>query len=99
MGDELANLGIVTAGGDGELDTDLWTTPALQEEPTLGEAVCPNLSGFDLRLLLRAIMDIRPLLSPITRRPQGGHRIEPGFRSVGGTVSPFVLSLSQTSAE
>src|SRR6185437_13807941 len=35
-------------------------------------AVCANLSGFNLRLLPRAIMDIRPLLSSITRRPQEG---------------------------
>ena len=36
------------------------------------EAVCANLSGFNLGLLPRAIMDIRPLLSSITRRPQVG---------------------------
>jgi hypothetical protein len=35
-------------------------------------AVCANLSGFDLRLSPRAIMDIRSLLSSITRRPQNG---------------------------
>lgn len=35
-------------------------------------AVCANLSRFDLKLSPRAIMDIRPLLSSITRRPQEG---------------------------
>ena len=40
-------------------------------------------------------MDIRPLLIAGLKK---GHGVEPGFRSVGGTVSPFVLSVPQTSA-
>ena len=43
-------------------------------------------------------MGIRPLLSSITRRPQEGPWRRTGFRSVGGTISPFVLSVWQTSA-
>jgi len=54
-------------GDDGGFDADLWTTPALQEESTNGCSVCANLCGFDLRLSPRAIMDIRLLLSSITR--------------------------------
>ena len=36
MGDELAALGVCQCGGDEDLDADLWTTPALQEESTKG---------------------------------------------------------------
>jgi hypothetical protein len=35
-----------------------------------GEAVCANLSGFSLELLLRANMDICAFLSLITHRPR-----------------------------
>jgi hypothetical protein len=72
MGDELPAPGVCQRGGDRDLGADLWTTPALQEESTKGKAVCANLSGFKLGLSPRAIMDIRPLLSSITRRPQDG---------------------------
>ena len=46
--------------------------PHCKRNRQTGEAVCANLSGFKLRLSPRAIMDIRPLLSSITRRPQEG---------------------------
>jgi hypothetical protein len=36
MGDELAAPGTAERGCDGDLDADLWTTPALQEESTKG---------------------------------------------------------------
>ena len=36
MGNELAALGMADRGCDGDLDADLWTTPALQEEATKG---------------------------------------------------------------
>ncbi len=61
------------------------------------ESVCANLSGFDVERSLRANMDIRALLSSITRRPWCGRGVEPGFRSAGETVLPFSSSVSQTS--
>jgi hypothetical protein len=36
MGHELPTLGVRQRGGDRDLDADLWTTPALQEESTKG---------------------------------------------------------------
>jgi len=46
--------------------------PHCKRNRQTAEAVCANLSGFKLGLSPRAIMDIRPLLSSITRRPQEG---------------------------
>jgi hypothetical protein len=46
--------------------------PRCKRKRQRDESVCANLSGFNLGLLPRAIMDIRPLLSSITRRPQKG---------------------------
>ena len=58
---------------DGCLNADLWTTPALQEEIDIGKKrFAPIYPASILRLSPRAIMDIRPLLSSITRRPQEG---------------------------
>jgi hypothetical protein len=36
MGDELATLGVCQGCCDRDLDTDLWTTPTLQEESIKG---------------------------------------------------------------
>src|SRR6202162_5665240 len=50
------------------------------------ESVCANLSGFKVELLLRANMDIRALLSSITRRPRPA--VESNQAS-GAPVGPF----------
>jgi hypothetical protein len=55
------------------------------------ESVCANLSGFVVELLLRANMDIRALLSSITRRPQGPWS-RTRLQKRGGTVRPSVFS-------
>jgi hypothetical protein len=50
------------------------------------ESICANLSGFKVELLLRATMDIRALLSSITRRPRSA--VESNQAS-GAPVGPF----------
>lgn len=53
MQGELATLGAMQRGGNRYFDADLWTTPALQVGfGPLVEAVCANLSGFNIELLL-----------------------------------------------
>ena len=82
-------------GDDGSLHSDLWTTPALQEESAKGRsglrqsirlqfgAVAPSHHGYPPTSVLNN--------SPASRR---GHGVEPGFRSVGGTVSPSSFRLA-----
>ena len=64
--------------------------PHCKRNRQTAEAVCANLSGFKLGLSPRAIMDIRPLLSSITRRPQEGAMESNQASEV--SVEPFLHS-------